>query len=982
MPNPIQSTAEGPQAAVRKYSAFISYRHADNKEAGRHWATWLHQFLETYEIPRTLLNSRNARGEPLPTTLYPVFRDEEELPADADLSNNIKAALQNSRCLIVICSPRAVASRFVSEEIRYFKELGKAEQILAVIIAGEPNASDDPSKQAAGNDAALECFPEPLRFGVTGGDGRVDWNRRTEPIAADLRVGGRPEEGFTTTAEYARSLRARSVKDVKTRTLEYSERLKLAQLKIVSGLLGVPLGTLTERHKASEEAKRQKRRLTYGVIGVLTMLALVLVGYGLISRSRIKTLGEAANSGGLVLTPKVPPDFYHNAKLLGERGEFEKAAAAYQMLFAKGGHYLDVLDSLRHLARASRGRISAERVTEIIHPCGTQFELCLRLLEGKTNAAAAAESLAGAAPTAKSSAALLLTVQRVLQQDITLGNTYSGRAWLHNLQALIDEQSSASIQGCYLNPLSVPRAAPGFTVGATEERSAHGESGSAHSNALQPEPAAIASAESNAATSGVVPRVFFDGQKWKLGFGWDEQFSPPSMAYPPEYIVSSPDLDGLAFGTNLFATWRGSKPKDIGEQMDMALLISDHAGIVLHKRSLEPAPVTSPNARLAGGKVGRLPPPGSLASIPPSAFRLRVIFKEATGVKVTSCFRVFVLEALLADPARLVNPNRLKWEYSPISSAAYDAAAPVKSAPGQTIEATAYLTVDNRPERFDMCELEIREVADHVGDPPEFRKFTIFVAELPEWRDGVDVLDLTDITRLVGQECPVSRFAITGDGRHVGEEHREEMLKKERMRMDGHDVQVAIRFHYCRFYRNGLHLKVEACTSDNVRSSTCFEVPPRTNNFTDHIGLIPVAPETFAKALKAASSGSPSLEDHRPFELDESGKTGDPFRVVARFSPECQSSDVTFRAVNATVLTNEIASASESTLWVKPEEGALKHRPSLGKSPYLIGEWKEEAGKVRRAVWRIEESDGGYWLKCIKTLEEELQWAAEQTGQL
>jgi hypothetical protein len=62
------------------------------------------------------------------------------LPADADLTRNIRQALENSALLVVICSPRAVQSRFVAEEIRYFKELGKADRILALMIDGEPNA--------------------------------------------------------------------------------------------------------------------------------------------------------------------------------------------------------------------------------------------------------------------------------------------------------------------------------------------------------------------------------------------------------------------------------------------------------------------------------------------------------------------------------------------------------------------------------------------------------------------------------------------------------------------------------------------------------------------------------------------------------------------------------------------------------------------------------------------------------------------------
>jgi hypothetical protein len=140
-----------------------------------------------------LVGKPNHRGEPVPPSLFPVFRDEEELPADADLSASIRRALENSSLLVVLCSPRSVGSRFVAEEIRYFKELGHGDRILALMIDGEPNTLDDPAKQRSGMAAELECLPEPLRFGVTRADGTVDWTARTEPIAADVRPGGRPE---------------------------------------------------------------------------------------------------------------------------------------------------------------------------------------------------------------------------------------------------------------------------------------------------------------------------------------------------------------------------------------------------------------------------------------------------------------------------------------------------------------------------------------------------------------------------------------------------------------------------------------------------------------------------------------------------------------------------------------------------------------------------------------------------------------------
>ncbi len=191
-----------PKNGTRRYAVFLSYRHSDNKEPGRQWATWLHQMLENYDIPSDLVGTTNSSGEVIPASLYPVFRDEEELPADADLTRNIRQALENSEVLVVICSPRAVQSRFVAEEIRYFKELGKAHRILALMIDGEPNAAEDSAKQTAGLTADMECLPEPLRRGVAANDGSIDWNARTEPIAADARPGGRPVQGWTNSAPY------------------------------------------------------------------------------------------------------------------------------------------------------------------------------------------------------------------------------------------------------------------------------------------------------------------------------------------------------------------------------------------------------------------------------------------------------------------------------------------------------------------------------------------------------------------------------------------------------------------------------------------------------------------------------------------------------------------------------------------------------------------------------------------------------------
>ena len=146
----------------RRYRAFISYTHRDEKVV-----SWLHHALETYRLPAKLVGKHTSVGV-VPQRLTPIFRDRDELPARADLGAAITAALQNSLFLVVVCSPAAAASKWVNEEIRAFKQHHGEDRVLAVIIGGEPFASD--RRFAAGDSAlsladgaAQECFPLALR---------------------------------------------------------------------------------------------------------------------------------------------------------------------------------------------------------------------------------------------------------------------------------------------------------------------------------------------------------------------------------------------------------------------------------------------------------------------------------------------------------------------------------------------------------------------------------------------------------------------------------------------------------------------------------------------------------------------------------------------------------------------------------------------------------------------------------------------------
>ena len=125
-----------------KFFAFISYKREDRNEASK-----LQHFLEYYRLPNHL---RKERAE-LPEFVRPIFRDLTDLEV-GELSPQIHAALDQSQFLIVVCSPRAVKSKWVDDEVKYFISIGKADRIIPYIIDGYP-ISNNPDE---------ECYPPSL----------------------------------------------------------------------------------------------------------------------------------------------------------------------------------------------------------------------------------------------------------------------------------------------------------------------------------------------------------------------------------------------------------------------------------------------------------------------------------------------------------------------------------------------------------------------------------------------------------------------------------------------------------------------------------------------------------------------------------------------------------------------------------------------------------------------------------------------------
>lgn len=283
-----------------EYHAFISYRHLDNVESGRQWATWLHQTIETYRVPSELVGKINNRGEPIPERVFPIFRDEEALPADADLSNSIVRALEQSKFLIVLCSPRSRTSTFVADEIDYFKKLGRSNHIIAGIIDGEPNTSLDDGKIDAGFTKEDECFPIPLQYTYDEKGNRT--NSRSEPIASDFRVtlNNKKQQGWTSPEALKQFLVQQgsfSKSQIKELCTAYEKQINLMLLKIIAGIIGVPLDDLTQRDKEYQLAlERQRAKRLRQWLAVIAILAVFAIGAGAIAWQQKEQATRERNS--------------------------------------------------------------------------------------------------------------------------------------------------------------------------------------------------------------------------------------------------------------------------------------------------------------------------------------------------------------------------------------------------------------------------------------------------------------------------------------------------------------------------------------------------------------------------------------------------------------------------------------------------------------------------------------------------------------
>ena len=133
------------QGASFTYDAFLSYSHHDDAVAAG--------------IQKGLHRIGRRMGQ---LNALRVFRDTTDLAANPDLWGKVTDAMDRSRYLIVVLSPRAAASEWVNKEVAYWLEQRGPDQLLIVLAEGhlhwdEATGRFDPDR----SDAALPVLTEP-----------------------------------------------------------------------------------------------------------------------------------------------------------------------------------------------------------------------------------------------------------------------------------------------------------------------------------------------------------------------------------------------------------------------------------------------------------------------------------------------------------------------------------------------------------------------------------------------------------------------------------------------------------------------------------------------------------------------------------------------------------------------------------------------------------------------------------------------------
>lgn len=317
-----------------KYDAFISYRHT---ELDKFVAENLIKELESFKLPKNI--AKKLKGKK--TKIERVFRDREELPLTNNLEEPIVEALRNSEWLIVICSPRLPESVWCKKEIETFISLRGRENVLAVLIEGEPS----------------ESFPEELLYKfeeVKLADGTIQQVRvPVEPLAADFR--GKNKKGVL-------------------------KAMKTEKLRLLAAMFGVDFDDLRQRHR-----ERRMRKIAGVSLGVGAVCLLFGV-YSTITAMRIQKQKEQIETQSTQIMAQSDEILKQNEEIRLKSDEIQKQSEAIQKqneeLALRQAKSLaeNAEDYLNDGNRSAAIQTALEAITEndgIVMPYTTQAEMIL-----------------------------------------------------------------------------------------------------------------------------------------------------------------------------------------------------------------------------------------------------------------------------------------------------------------------------------------------------------------------------------------------------------------------------------------------------------------------------------------------------------------------------------------------------------------------------------------------------------------------------
>ena len=236
-----------PSTGATSYDAFVSYSHAADGRLAPALQAGLQSLAKPWYRRRALR----------------VFRDKSSLSASPELWPAIEGALSQAGHFVLVASPEAAASRWVDQEVRWWRERRSHETVLIALTDDELRWDDE-----RGDFDAAAPIPPALR----------GWFPR-EPLWVDLRW-------------------ARGEQHVSMRNPRFRDCV---------GELAAPLHGLPKDELIGEDISQHRRtlRLVRGAVALLVLLLAVAVVGGivaLVQRNNARNQSELAVAGQVAAT--------------------------------------------------------------------------------------------------------------------------------------------------------------------------------------------------------------------------------------------------------------------------------------------------------------------------------------------------------------------------------------------------------------------------------------------------------------------------------------------------------------------------------------------------------------------------------------------------------------------------------------------------------------------------------------------------------